>query len=1143
MKNMKRILAFLLITTLVSAPLFAGVSEKSNRAGMGKASSQSTGAFDGNRIDDDLENNGMIVSQRISGHSGLQWPAGNATYTIYASGIWLAGMVNDTIRTAVAEYGPEFTSGPWGADGNDPSDILYKVNKSDLLDPGANPDFAAWPVGKGAPWVDVDNDGVYNPMPAGPDHPEFIGDQVIYYVMNDGITTDHSIFSTEPLGLEVQMTIWGYDRVDAFGDMMFVRARIFNKGGNDIEDAYLGIWSDPDLGNAGDDFVGCDLDLSLGFCYNDGADNAYGYRAPAVGYDFFQAAFPTGDPADQQFCFGELKSGYSSLPMSSFVKYINGDDIYTDPNDETEAYNYMQGFKRDGSPFINSATGEPSKFVHPDDPNDNIDGTDNIWVDGDDNAADDRRFLMNVGPFDFAAGDSAEVVFGILHAQGNSALGSVSLLKFNDKYAQSAYDANFDLPEAPPIPELNVSRARGEIILGWEDNAEDYSVYVVGNNTYYNFEGYNVYQHETSIGVGAKTLVANFDLKNGVTTIKDEVFSTEYSDVLVLPIQFGTDSGLKRYVSIKTDVLNGGIPLVDDRNYYYSVTSYGYNGFAAPAVLESSSPIVSVRPQTDVNIDPNEATGAADYTVTHIGTADAYAQVTVANPYHLIGEDYEIYFDQQHYYRNLAGLWLHTAYADSVGRLAKAADITGTVVTGAAIASASVGTIDLIFSLSYASPDGAWIDGFELDLADNLTINSWGTVEGAYSSYGLGSGQNSVNSDGTMAAGNVIAWGDSARSTFGAVEGDVQVLVNVDAFTFPLATDYKVFDDGYGTIVDVAGTISITELGYEYKTIKHWNLGYEGGTALIEDQTTLNGIQHEYVDAAGAYHAGGAVGTTSIAVVDGIQVEVGGSYDAPINFASLNLSENPLGGTSLSSSSNTANIDIQNYTIFGGTITSMAIDNFGVGTRSIDELQEDLELRFTGVLDTNVVGGQTQITVASGGSMATIFNFAGGFAAHPLANGATSEFMVRVPFEVWNVDKNIQINLAFRDRTQSATSEPFYAWNMVNRMYAVVVNTPYDPDTPIPGIWDGTADPLSDLATWVLVFYGTNYNLGDVVQIAYDNPLQLGVDKYTFTTSAPLAKATDMDMVKVWPNPYFGYNPEERTPLENNIHFINLPSE
>ena len=1146
MKNMKRILAFLLITTLVSAPLFAGVSEKSDRAGMGKASSQSTGAFDGNRIDDDLENNGMIVSHRISGHSGLEWPAGNATYTVYASGVWMAGLVNDTIRTAVAEYTPEFTSGPWGADGNDPSDILYKVNKSDLLDPGGNPDFAAWPVGKGAPWVDVDTDGVYNPMPAGPDHPEFIGDQVIYYVINDGVTTDHSVFSTKPLGLEIQMTIWGYDRVDAFGDMMFVRARIFNKGGNDIEDAYLGLWSDPDLGNAGDDFVGCDLDLSLGFCYNDGADNAYGYRAPAVGYDFFQAAFPTGDPADQQFCFGELKSGYSSLPMSSFVKYINGDDIYTDPNDETEAYNYMSGYKRDGSPFINSATGEPSKFVHPDDPNDNIDGTDNIWVDGDDNAADDRRFLMNVGPFDFAAGDSAEVVFGILHAQGNSALGSVSLLKFNDKYAQSAYDANFDLPAAPPIPELNVSRTRGEIILGWEDNAEDYSVYVVGNNTYYNFEGYNVYQHETSIGVGEKTLVANFDLKNGVTTIKDEVFSTEYSDVLVLPIQFCTDSGLKRYLSIKTDVLNGGIPLVDDRNYYYSVTSYGYNGFAAPVVLESSSPIVSVRPQTDVNIDPNDGTGPADYTITHTGTANASAQVTVANPYHLIGEDYEIYFDQQHYYRNLAGLWLKTAYADSVGRLGKAADITGTVVTGAAIASASVGTIDLVFSLSYASPDGAWIDGFELDLADNLTINSWGTVEGSYSSYGLGSGQNTVNSDGTMSAGNVIAWGDSARSTFGAVEGDVHVLVNVDAFTFPLATDYKVFDDGYGTIVDVAGTLTITELGFEYKTIKHWNLGYEGGTALIEDQTTRDGIQHEYIDAAGAYHADGAVGTTSVPVVDGFQVSVNGSYDAPITYNSVQLNGSSLSGGGAGNQWTHANYGFTDFMYFGypdgRAVSSLSAYAGGAsGSSVVDVLQQDYELRWTGVLADMIIGTDTIQYTESGGQMVTIFGASGyDLADHPMnpSPGTEAAFLLRVPFEVWNVDANEQVNLLYWDRSGNPTVNGGMTWLRTNRQYAWCVNSPYSET-----VLDPLSQEVTDNATWNWVFYKSDFTLGDVISLKYANPLQLGVDTFSFTTAAPIAKATDMDMVKVWPNPYFGYNPEERTPLENNIHFINLPSE
>ncbi len=51
------------------------------------------------------------------------------------------------------------------------------------------------------------------------------------------------------------------------------------------------------------------------------------------------------------------------------------------------------------------------------------------------------------------------------------------------------------------------------------------------------------------------------------------------------------------------------------------------------------------------------------------------------------------------------------------------------------------------------------------------------------------------------------------------------------------------------------------------------------------------------------------------------------------------------------------------------------------------------------------------------------------------------------------------------------------------------------------------------------------------------------VDKFTFTTTefTGKAKSYDPDGVKVWPNPYFGFNPEERDPVDNQIHFTNLP--
>ena len=49
-------------------------------------------------------------------------------------------------------------------------------------------------------------------------------------------------------------------------------------------------------------------------------------------------------------------------------------------------------------------------------------------------------------------------------------------------------------------------------------------------------------------------------------------------------------------------------------------------------------------------------------------------------------------------------------------------------------------------------------------------------------------------------------------------------------------------------------------------------------------------------------------------------------------------------------------------------------------------------------------------------------------------------------------------------------------------------------------------------------------------------------DTFTFSTSdaTPTSMAYSCDEIYVWPNPYFGYNPEERTAVDNQIHFGGL---
>ena len=66
------------------------------------------------------------------------------------------------------------------------------------------------------------------------------------------------------------------------------------------------------------------------------------------------------------------------------------------------------------------------------------------------------------------------------------------------------------MPDSPPSPNVTASAFADQIILVWDDTAEDYvatsevDLDAAGNPTNFVFEGYNVYQYETASGAGAK---------------------------------------------------------------------------------------------------------------------------------------------------------------------------------------------------------------------------------------------------------------------------------------------------------------------------------------------------------------------------------------------------------------------------------------------------------------------------------------------------------------------------------------------------------------------------------------------------------------------------------------------------------------
>jgi len=918
--NKNKLMTALLVLALVPSSVFAKVNSLSNNSSAAKSLIATSGNFDGNRVKDDLENNGMIVSHRITGHSGMEWPKDNHTYSIFASGIWYAGKVGDDLRCATAEYGPEMVPGPYGTNSADPNSKIWKVNKADLADPLASYDFQNWPVADGAPWVDVDGDGVYSPLPLGTDHPEFIGDQVIWFVRNDGDAVAHTIFQTLPLGIEVQTTIFGFDRPDDFGDMMFVKELIINKGDNTINDMFVGLWSDPDLGDAGDDFVGCDTTLGLGFCWNDGVDadySSYAGGTPAVGYDFFQGPI-VPSAADTAFSFGRDIPGYKNLPMTSFSKYINGDPVYTDPNDVQEVYYYMQGKMRDGSDFPEEATGG-SNFIHPGNPSDNVDAFDDVLVDPDLHASGDRRFLMNAGPFNMAYMDSQEVVFAIMHAAAGDAKASVDLLKVVDQLAQTAYDIQFALPASPPSPVVTHNVQADEINLYWNDASESYLVesqvdlvldvesltpvteekavatitsstayawldtdnqqfvaiesysdtvdyggpVVVTGMTYdttysmttvttydtvfaseptiFDFEGYNVYQYETLSGTGASKKIATYDKINDVTTIYDNVFDANLGESVLITVQGGTDSGIRNHITIKTDALNSGSPLIPHRAYYFAVTAYAYNEYGIPNNLESAPKIIEIRPSDPVEMDV-ASDGDDEFSedeVTHgAGQSDGSVDVVVVNPLEVTGDDYEVHFRSQDYYKDGTGTWQIGTPPGAMA--AKVVDISGSSCTATGYVGA--GQIKLQFDFTLDGGAGyAWCDGFKLTLPDELSIISAGSVDAI-----------SARCDAAPTiSGQTILWGiEGPPTAWGCIEGNTtfEVLVaDFDPSVSPVSIDWIAYDDDYGQYYDVAivhaeGTIEISSLVYETANITVWDVkNVTKSTTAASDQTILGG--------------------------------------------------------------------------------------------------------------------------------------------------------------------------------------------------------------------------------------------------------------------------------------------------------------
>jgi hypothetical protein len=302
-------------------------------------------------------------------------------------------------------------------------------------------DWNEWPASEGAPYRDVDSNGIYNPAVDIPGRPG--SGQTLWYVANDMDSTRTKYFAASPsIGLEMQKTVWGYNLSGAIGNTIFISTLLINKSGAPIDSMFLVQWADPDIGDWGDDFAGCDLERNLGYAYNSShTDTDYGTQVPAGGFSLLQGPIVTS-PGDSAIFKRRFRQGFKNLPMSAFVFFVNGSSLYVDPaqgaNGDVEWYKVMKGLSaQSGAEYIDPITGLPTKFTLSGDP---VTGTG--WIDGTHGLIPgDRRICMVTGPFTMAPGDTQELVVAHLAGMGSDRLSSLSMLRFYADLVATAFRA------------------------------------------------------------------------------------------------------------------------------------------------------------------------------------------------------------------------------------------------------------------------------------------------------------------------------------------------------------------------------------------------------------------------------------------------------------------------------------------------------------------------------------------------------------------------------------------------------------------------------------------------------------------------------------------------------------------------------
>lgn len=444
--------------------------------------------LDINNISATIANSGDLWWDMMN--AGYEAPKGSGINAIFSGSIWIGGVDTGNITYTAGQLyrqsGVDFFAGPVSDSATaNPAvcnefDRLWKLDASDIEDflAGQPPEEAiiSWPA-KGnsyfinsitndlAPFYDENGDGLYNHEDG--DYPLIKGDQAVFWVFND-IGNLHTETGGGQFGLEIHAMAYSYTQPGHVNNATYYDYTLINRSDREYHDTYIGLFTDIDLGNSSDDYVGFDVDRKMAYGYNgdpfdDGA-NGYGTDLAMVGMRMNKAPY--------------LDNGAESeMHNSTYLTGAFAGDPYGTPSISFEYYNFLKGLSKDGSPRLNSQ-GNTVLHSYPDAPGQNGESMCNTNV-----IPGEYKTLMSFGPLTLSPDDRNSFSYSVVWARDSSFNGTncpdITVFQNASDSVDQFYNDNkcstFDVTISGSVKDSDVGQNNGTVNVSLSGSNGNYA--------------------------------------------------------------------------------------------------------------------------------------------------------------------------------------------------------------------------------------------------------------------------------------------------------------------------------------------------------------------------------------------------------------------------------------------------------------------------------------------------------------------------------------------------------------------------------------------------------------------------------------------------------------------------------------------